>query len=237
MGAGTSTYPDSALDTFTDPVATNPMNSPSHAGEHTLENDALLSIETMLGQPYVRSPYPGALTTTLASSLDVGAVANATTAIGATGVVYMVPILLPAYLKIGHFVFVSGTTAASTPTHWWLALANSSRVMLAVTADQTTTAVAASSVFSVAVATIASGASTTFTTTYAGLHYVAVMFTGTTIPTAPGSAPPVGLTTAAGVGVTTGASATTGQTTAPAFPTTFGAITPAQVRVYVEVAS
>lgn len=232
----TSTYP-ATLDSFTDPTATSPMNNPSHAGEHSLENDALLAIETTLGAPYVRLDSPGVLTTSLANSIPVSDAVTATTAIGATGVVYMVPILLPANLTFGHFVFVSGTTAASTPTHWWLALANSSRVMLAVTADQTTTAVAASSVFSVAVATIASGASTTFTTTYSGLHYVAVMFTATTIPTVPGVAPTLGVTTAAGVGVATGSSATTGQTIAPTFPTTFGAITAAQVRVYVELAS
>jgi hypothetical protein len=41
-------YPG-ALDTFVDPVPTSPMNNPSHAGEHDLENDAILALETTVG--------------------------------------------------------------------------------------------------------------------------------------------------------------------------------------------
>lgn len=229
-------YPNS-LDTFTDPVATNPMNAPSHSGQHANANDSILALETGMGAPLRVLATPGTLTTTVAASIDTGAVANATTAIGATGVVYMVPIMLPGGVTIGHLNFFSGTTAASTPTHFWMALCNGSRVMLACTGDQTSTAIAASSLFSLAIATTAAGAQTTFTTTYAGLYYVAIMITGTTIPTTAGTVPPLSVTTATGVGVTTGSSATTGQTTPPTFPTTFGAITAVQIRAYVEVAT
>ena len=44
---GTS-YPG-AVDSFSDPVATNPMNAPSHAGQHANANDALEAIETAIG--------------------------------------------------------------------------------------------------------------------------------------------------------------------------------------------
>lgn len=228
-------YPGS-LDAFTDPTPTSPLNNPSHAGEHDNANDAILAIETTLGAPYLRMDHPGILTTSLANTMDVGAATSATAAIGASGVAFMAPILLPASLTFGHFVFATGTTAASTPTHWWLALTNSSRVMLAVTADQTTSAMAASTVFSIAVANVASGAATSFTTTYSGLHYIVLMVTGTTIPTLGGSAPTGGLTTAAGVGVGSGSS-TGSLTTPPPFPTTFNAINFASERVYMELAT
>src|ERR1035441_4244100 len=41
-------YPG-AIDTFVDPNPTDPMNNPSHAGEHDLENDAIKALETAVG--------------------------------------------------------------------------------------------------------------------------------------------------------------------------------------------
>ena len=43
-----TSFPTS-IDTFTNPVATNPTNSPSHATQHTHINDAVLAIETAIG--------------------------------------------------------------------------------------------------------------------------------------------------------------------------------------------
>ena len=38
-----------AIDAPTDPVSSNPLNSPSHAGQHSFENDAIVALETKVG--------------------------------------------------------------------------------------------------------------------------------------------------------------------------------------------
>lgn len=38
-----------SIDTFTDPTATSPMDSPSHSGQHANANDAIAAIETAIG--------------------------------------------------------------------------------------------------------------------------------------------------------------------------------------------
>lgn len=43
-----SSYPGS-FDSLTNPVSTDPLNSPAHAGQHTNANDAIEAIETTLG--------------------------------------------------------------------------------------------------------------------------------------------------------------------------------------------
>lgn len=43
-----SSFPG-AIDSFTDPLASSPLNSPSHAGQHQDLNDAVEKIETKLG--------------------------------------------------------------------------------------------------------------------------------------------------------------------------------------------
>jgi hypothetical protein len=109
---------------------------------------------------------------------------SATQAIGATtGTVYMVGLWLPAGLKITNLNWITGGTAAGTPTHWWLGLANSSGLQLAHTADQTTGAIAANTLITKAL-------TAPFTTTYTGLHYLLISVTATTNPTATGLAAP-----------------------------------------------
>ena len=41
-------YPG-AIDTYTNPLSSEPMNAPSHAGQHANANDAVESIEAELG--------------------------------------------------------------------------------------------------------------------------------------------------------------------------------------------
>ncbi len=116
--------------------------------------------------------------------------------------------------------------AATNPTHQWLTFHDSSRVMLAVTADGTSAAIGANALYSKNVATIASGASATYTTTAAGRFYVGCCFTTST--TQPTVLATLGnssqLNTLADLAWCGGAS-TTGQTTPPAFPFTAGAPT------------
>ena len=87
----------------------------------------------------------------------------------------------PVYLEAGETVtnlsFVSGATAAGTPTNYWFALYSnaSTPALLAQTADQTSTAWAANTVMTVALAT-----AQTISTT--GIYWAAIMVKATTVP-------------------------------------------------------
>jgi hypothetical protein len=149
----------------------------------------------------------------------------------ATGVLWLVAIALPAAFKVGHIAFAS-VGAAGTPTHWWFGLYDSARVQLATTADQTSTAWAATTLKSLAIATTAAGASTSFTTTYSGLYYVGFLMTATTPVTIPAGNPSAVLILAPPI---TGGPSDTAQTTPPAFPHTPIAISSAQNTLYAAV--
>jgi parallel beta-helix repeat protein len=103
-----------------------------------------------------------------------------TTSTPTSGTLYLVPIWLPKGLVISNLSFVSGGTAASAPTNWWFTLHNSARVALARTADQTTSAWAANTIKTLAIAQATAGTASSYTTTYAGLHYLGVMIKATT---------------------------------------------------------
>jgi hypothetical protein len=127
-----------------------------------------------------------------------------TTSTPTSGTLYLVPIWLPKGLVISNLAFVSGGTAAVTPTNWWFTLHNSSRVALARTADQTTTAWAANTIKSLAIAQTTAGAASSYTTTYSGLHYVGVMIKATTVCSliSEGAVPDVLASVAPGIGGT-----------------------------------
>lgn len=133
------------------------------------------------------------------------AVNSAAQAIGAnTGTVYMASIWMPAGIKITNLSWVTGTTAAGTPTHWWLGIANSSGLQLGHVVDQATAAIAASSLITKAL-------STTYTTTYTGTYYMLLSVTATTNPTASGIAAPTTMNVTSPLlsGVSTSAAQTT----------------------------
>jgi hypothetical protein len=98
-----------------------------------------------------------------------------------TGRLTLVGIMLPAGLTITSISFMSRTTALSVGTNQWFALFNNaaSPVLLRQTADDTSTAWAANTVKTL-------NLSSTFTTTYSGLHYLGVMVAATTVPTLAG---------------------------------------------------
>lgn len=100
----------------------------------------------------------------------------------ATGVMTSVPIFLVAGDLITNLSFVSGATAAGTPTAWWFGLYDNQATpaLIAQTADQTTTAWAANTVKTLALATAYRVANT-------GLHYAACMVTATTVPSLVGT--------------------------------------------------
>ncbi len=83
------------------------------------------------------------------SRLDAG------TDLGALTTQVMTNVALPVLSGdvITNLTFMSGATAAGTPTNWWFALYDASGALLAQTADQTSTAWAADTAKTVALAT------------------------------------------------------------------------------------
>jgi hypothetical protein len=152
-------YGNDLLDTGLDDQSTQPDVSPFDTGHGALET---------LMRP------SGRWETT--SRLRCG-----TTSTPTSGTLYLVPIWLPKGQVISNLGFVSGGTAASAPTNWWFTLHDRSKVALARTADQTTAAWAANTAKTLAIAQTTAGAASSYTTTYAGLHYVGVMIKATTV--------------------------------------------------------
>lgn len=93
----------------------------------------------------------------------------------ASGTVTLVAIALPKNFLVTSIAFFAGAIAAVTPTHYWFSLCNSSFVTLRSTADQLTVAWGANTQKKV-------NLSSTFTTTYEGVHYIAIMVTAGTVP-------------------------------------------------------
>jgi hypothetical protein len=137
----------------------------------------------------------------------------------ATGVMTSVPIYLQAGDVITNLSFRSGATAAGTPTAWWFALYSSAATpaLLAQTADQTTTAWAANTTMTKALATVQTIATT-------GIYWAAINVTATTPPTLLGTiaAPAIAtgernLSQSSGSSLTTTAPATIATPTAKQF--------------------
>lgn len=99
-----------------------------------------------------------------------------------SGTLHLVPVWLPKGFVVGNISWVNANTAGATMTHQWAGLYNSSYVQLATTADLTSSAIATNTKFTWPISQIAIGASATFTTTYAGIHFVGVMIAATTMP-------------------------------------------------------
>lgn len=99
-------------------------------------------------------------------------------AIAATGVVLSTAIPLQAGDVVTNITFVTGATAAVTPTAGFAALYSNAATpaLLAQSADFATTARAANTAYTVALATAQ-------LITDPGIYYVAVSFTATTLPT------------------------------------------------------
>lgn len=117
----------------------------------------------------------------------------------------LVAIALPSGLTITSITFVA-VGATTNPTNQWFALYDSSRNLLRQTVDDTTTAWGGSAAKTLAL-------TSTFPTTYAGLHYLGIMVKADTPPTLSGcgaSAVTMGL-----VPIITGTSTTGLTTTAP----------------------
>lgn len=103
--------------------------------------------------------------------------ASATTNVKTGGTLYLSAVWLQAGQTVNNISLISGATAASGPTHWWFALIDRNMTLRGHTADQTSGAIAANTLFTKALVT-------PYVATYSGLHYVGVMVTAsTTMPT------------------------------------------------------
>jgi hypothetical protein len=95
-----------------------------------------------------------------------------------TAVMTSVGIYLEAGDVVTNLTFCSATTAAGTPANWWFALYSTAATpaLLGQTADQTSTAWAANTAKTVALAT-------PYTVVTSGIHYAAIMVKASTPPT------------------------------------------------------
>lgn len=94
------------------------------------------------------------------------------------GVMTSTALFLYAGDVVTNLTFVSGGTAANTPTHWWFALYSTAvtPALDAQTADQTNTAWGANTAVTLAL-------TAPYTVTTTGIHYASVMVAATTPPT------------------------------------------------------
>ncbi|HEX8631136.1 MAG TPA: hypothetical protein VF755_23505 [Catenuloplanes sp.] len=135
----------------------------------------------------------------------------------ATGVMTSVPIYLRQGDVITNLSVRSGATAATTPTAYWLALYDESSALLAQTADQTSTAWAANTTKTLALAA-------PYTVLRTGIYWVGIMVTAGAVPSLLGTigAPAIvtgerNLSQSSGAGLTTTAPATIATPTAKQF--------------------
>lgn len=137
-----------------------------------------------------------------------------------TQIVQLQAIELPPLTVCTSLTYISGATAANTPTNWWFVLCDKNRVVLAVTADQTSTAWAANTAMTKAFGT-------PYTTPeYPDLYYVGIMVKATTPPSLRGPAAMGNSVLASTFTPTLCGASSTGQTTPPALAATLTAITP-----------
>jgi len=154
----------------------------------------------------------------LYETMDRDLVYEVNTALLSTGRLSLQAIWLPAGVTISSISFWSATTAGATLTNQLFGLFDSSYNLLRSSTNDTTTAWAANSKKTLSL-------TSTFTTTYSGIHYLGIMVTATTVPTIKGNTAKVGgqLNAAA---PSMGGTSTTGLTTAlPATAAAPGTVT------------
>lgn len=108
-------------------------------------------------------------TAAISQAFDRTMIDNNTAAL-ASGTLYMTAVYIPSATVVTNLSWLSGTTAlvlGATP-HYWVALFDSSLNLLRQSTDNTAATIAASSLITTAL-------SSTFTTTYSGLHYIGIM--------------------------------------------------------------
>lgn len=180
---------------------------------------------TATGQAYtanVTSSAPFAnrkvLTGALYETFDRDLCDEVNTAVLSTGRLSLQAIYIPSGVTITSISFWSATTAAGTPTNQLFGLYDVNLNLLRSSNNDTTTAWAANSRKTIAL-------TSTYTTTYSGLHYLGIAVTATTVPTLKGNTAKVGGQLGAGA-PSMGGTSNTGLTTAlPATANAPGTVT------------
>lgn len=116
----------------------------------------------------------------LYETMDRNVCTETNTSLLSSGRMSLQAIWLPAGLTINSISFWSATTAGATLTHQLFGLYDINLNLLATTTDDTSTAWAANSKKQLTL-------TTPFTTTYTGIHYLAIMVAATTVPTMKGN--------------------------------------------------
>jgi hypothetical protein len=150
---------------------------------------------------------------------------------GVSGTLVLTAIPLPKGAVVSSITFLNGATAANTPTDYWFSLYDSSRALLARTADQLTAAWGTNTTKTLPIATTAAGSATSFTTTYAGLHYLGFVMTATALPNLMAGAI-TGNTNFQSLPPILSGTSNTGLTTQSAYPFTANALTPMATLLY-----
>jgi len=152
----------------------------------------------------------------------------------ASGTLYFSALYLPVNTVVSNLNTVTGSTASSGVAHNWMCLCDNNRNLLAISADNTSADLTANTLETYAIANVAAGAATSFTTTYSGLHYVGFMIaTGTTQPTIQGQTDLS--STMMGLAPKLCGTSDTSLTTPSTFPKQFTAITSAASQLYMFV--
>ena len=129
----------------------------------------------------------------------------------------MALVYIPQGQAVNGVIWRSGSTAAVAPTNQWAAIRDIGKKLLAVTADLTNTAWAATAIQTFTFAT-------PFVAPYSGLYYVSVMVAAGTVPTLFGTSTDTNLNTV--VPITSGFDPAGGLTTPATAPATAGALSP-----------
>jgi hypothetical protein len=156
------------------------------------------------------------ITGNLAETMDRVYCPEVNTTVATTGQIFCQAIWLTAGTTVTNISFHSATTAASAPTHYVFALYDSSRNLLASTADQTSTAWGATTLKTIAVGT-------PYLISTTGLYYLMFAMVATTVPTLKGGTARTGGQLAGQAPILNGISSTTYSTGTA--PSSIGALT------------
>lgn len=129
------------------------------------------------GNPTANSPTPpnDGPTNCLSQTVSRGLCTTSQALTSGIGVAHLIP--LYAGQIIGHLNWMPGTTGVTGPENHWMAILDLSGDLLAITADNTTDAITGLTMQSLAIANIASGASSTYTVPTTGMYYIALNVT------------------------------------------------------------
>lgn len=137
----------------------------------------------------------------LAETIPRELVTETNTTMAASGTLNMQLIALRAGMLVSNITLCSATTAAGTPTHYMFGLFDSSRVPLANSTDQTSTAWAANTVKTLAM-------STPYRVPTSGVYYIGYFMAAGTVPTLKGNTAKTGAQLAGTAPILQGSSST-----------------------------